>query len=146
MENRIERPNTVAGLVEKRDELIRLRKKLDEEYRAVGLDIDHLEAAIRVFDPENTPEARQRYAALHRAPKGQSRRFVLQCLREAEEPITSRRLAEMWCEHRGLVAKDSTMSMLRKRVGATLTVAHNAGSVRQNGFVDGMIGWELVRV
>ena len=49
----------------------------------------------------------------------------------------------MWCEHRGLVAKDSTMSMLRKRIGATLTVAHNAGTVRQCGFVDGLIGWEL---
>ena len=143
MENRVEHPNTVSGLVAKRDELIRLRKKLDEEYRAVGLDIDHLEAAIRVFDPANTPEARKRYAALHRAPKGQSRRFVLQCLREAKEPLTSRRIAELWSAHRRLDAKESTMSMLRKRIGATLLVAHHHGLVRQNGFVDGLIGWEL---
>ena len=87
MENRIEHPNTVSGLVAKRDELVKLRKRLDEEYRAVGLDIDQLEAAIRVFDPENTPEARKRYAALPRAPKGQSRRFVLNALRDAKEPL-----------------------------------------------------------
>ncbi len=143
METRIEHPNTVSGLVAKRDELIRLRKKLDEEYRAVGLDIDHLEAAIRVFDPDNTPEARKRYAALHRAPRGQSKRFVTKCLREHPEPLTSRQIADLWCLDRGLVAKDATVSMLRKRIGSTLKALHNQGAVRQATFVDGLIGWTI---
>ena len=139
-----ERPNTVAGLIAKRDELAKYRAQLEADIKAVTVDIDHLEAAIRVFDPEDTPEARKRYAALHRAPKGQSTRFVLRCLREASGPLTSRQLADMWCQDRGLTAKDSTVSMLRKRLGATLKALHNAGRVRQDGHVDGLIGWRVI--
>ncbi|HEX4709238.1 hypothetical protein, partial [Phenylobacterium sp.] len=109
----LERPNTVAGLVAKRAELVKYRAQLEADIKAVTVDIDHLEAAIRIFDPEDTPEARMRYAALHRAPKGQSTRFVLRKLREASEPLTSRQLADMWCQDRGLTAKASTVSMMR---------------------------------
>ncbi len=34
------------------------------------------------------------------------------------------------------------MVMLREQIKATLITAHNAGAVRQNRFVDRMIGWE----
>jgi hypothetical protein len=139
----IERPNTLSGLVVKRDELAKYRDRLEADIRALTVDIDHLEAAIRIFDPEDTPETRRRYAALHRAPKGQSMRFVLSKLREATEPLTSRALADMWCVDRGLTAKDSTVSLLRKRIGATLKALHNKGMVRQEGHQAGLIGWRL---
>jgi hypothetical protein len=138
-----DRPNTLAGLVAKRDELAKYRDQLESDIRAVTVDIDHLEAAIRIFDPEDTPAARRRYAALHRAPKGQSTRFVLGKLRTASGPLTSRQLADMWCADRGLVAKESTVSMMRKRIGATLRVLHVKGVVRQDGHVLGLIGWRL---
>lgn len=139
----MERPNTVAGLVEKRAELIKLRSQLEADIKALTVDIDHLEAAIRIFDPEDTPEARRRYAALHRAPKGQSMRFVLSKLRGATEPLTSRALADVWCEDRGLIAKDSTVSLLRKRIGATLKALHNKGLVQQTGYIGAHIGWRI---
>ena len=139
----IDRPNTVSGLMAKRDELLKLRDQLESDIRAVTVDIDHLEAAIRIFDPEDTPAARRRYAALHRAPKGQSTRFVLAKLREASDSLTSRQLADMWCSDRGLNARPSTVSMLRKRIGATLTALQAKGHVRQDGHVDGLIGWRL---
>lgn len=139
-----DRPNTLSGLIAKRDDLARYRDQLEADIRALTVDIDHLEAAIRIFDPEDSPEARRRYAALHRAPKGQSTRFVLRALREASGPLTSRDLADMWCKDRGLTAKDSTVSMLRKRLGATLKALHHKGLVRQDGHVEGRIGWWLV--
>jgi hypothetical protein len=139
-----DRPNTLSGLVAKRDELVRYRDQLEADIRALTVDIDHLEAAIRIFDPEDTPEARRRYAALHRAPKGQSTRFVLRALREASGPLTSRALADMWCADRGLTAKASTVSMLRKRLGATLKALHHKGLVRQDGYAEGLIAWRLV--
>ena len=43
----IERPNTVAGLLAKRDELVKLRKQLEADLRKVTCDIDHLDAAVR---------------------------------------------------------------------------------------------------
>jgi hypothetical protein len=139
----MDRPNTLSGLKAKRDELAKLRDQLEADIRAVTVDIDHLEAAIRIFDPEDTPEARRRYAAMHRAPKGQSTRFVLAKLREASGPLTSRQLADMWCQDRGLAAKDSTLSTLRKRIGATLTALQHKGLVAQDGHVDGLIAWRL---
>lgn len=143
MSSPVDRPNTLSGLVAKRNELVAYRDQLEADIRAVTVDIDHLEAAIRIFDPEDTPETRRRYAALHRAPKGQSTRFVLRTLREASGPLTSRDLADLWCEERGLTAKDSTVSMLRKRLGATLKALHHKGAVQQVGHVEGRIGWQL---
>ncbi len=138
-----DRPNTISGLAAKRAELVAYRDQLEDDIRAVTCDIDHLEAAIRIFDPEDSPTARRRYAAMHRAPKGQSTRFILAQLREADGPLTSRQLAEAWCADRGLVAKDSTTSMLRKRIGATLTALKGKGLAVQVGHVGGHIAWRL---
>ena len=49
----------------------------------------------------------------------------------------------MWCRERGLNAKDSTLSMMRKRIGATLKALHHKGAVRQEGHVEGRIGWRV---
>ena len=50
-----DRPNTLSGLVSKRAELVKYRDQLEADIRAVTVDIDHLEAAIRIFDPEDSP-------------------------------------------------------------------------------------------
>ena len=63
----MDRPDTVAGLLAKRKELADFRKKLAAELHKVTCDIDHLDAAIRLFDPASTPHASQRYAVAHRA-------------------------------------------------------------------------------
>jgi hypothetical protein len=81
--SRAERPNTVFGLLDKRAELVKLQQQLETDLRKVICDIDHLDAAIRLFDPETTNEARARYATQHRAKKGHVIRFVLEWLRPA---------------------------------------------------------------
>ena len=116
-----ERPNTVAGLVAKRGQLLKVRKGLEAELRTVTCDLDHLDAAIRLFDPAHTPAARKRYAVQHRAQRGHVKRFVLDALREATEPVTSRELAERWVAARGLRADEATVVLIRKRIGACLT-------------------------
>jgi hypothetical protein len=65
----IERPNTVAGLHAKRDELIRYRKALQAEIRKVTSDIDHLEAAARLFEEGSRPFTATPYIVRHRARK-----------------------------------------------------------------------------
>ena len=126
----MERPNTVAGLTAKRAELLKLRKSLELELRAVTSDLDHLDAAIRLFDPANTPAARKRYGTKHRAKKGHLKRFVLERLREAPGPLTSRDITEAWIAARGLRTDDATFVLLRKRVGACLTAARASGIVK----------------
>ena len=52
-----ERPNTVAGLVAKHKELCDLRDRYSVEMRKLTVDIDHLDACIRLFDPAADTEA-----------------------------------------------------------------------------------------
>lgn len=102
--------------------------------RKVTCDIDHIDACIRLFDPTaDTAAAIKRYATKHRAKKGQMRRFVLDRLKEASEPITSLEIAEAWVADRGLRTDHGTMVMIRKRVGACLTTLQAQGVVIGEG-------------
>ncbi len=100
----------------KRAELVKVRKGLESDLRAVTSDMDHLDAAIRLFDPATTPEARKRYAKKHWAKKGHLKRFVLTSPRR--RPRRSRRaITEAWIASRGLRTDVATFVLLRKRVG-----------------------------
>jgi hypothetical protein len=132
----MERPNTIAGLQAKRKELVKLRAALEADVRKVTCDLDHIDACIRLFDPEAGVRAVKRYATKHRAKKGQMRRFVLDQLKAATGPITSRDIAEAWVQDRGLRADDGTLVMIRKRVGACLTSLQQNALVAGDGTVD----------
>lgn len=118
----MERPNTIAGLQAKRTELINLRARLHAEVKKITCDIDHLDATIRLFDPEADLERVRlnTYATKHRAFKGHMQRFVLDRLRTSAGPLTSRQITDAWIEDRGLRPDESTFQILRKRVGACL--------------------------
>lgn len=122
-----ERPNTVAGLVAKRAELAKLRAQLGREVHKITCDLDHLDAAIALFDPAKTPAAVARYAVKHRARKGALKRFVLGFLRDHPGFHTSRAITEAWIAARGLRADEATYVILRKRTGACLAVAVTDG-------------------
>lgn len=130
----MERPNTVSGLQAKRTELAKLHGQLKAEAKKVLCDIDHLDACIRLFDPDADIERIRlnRYATKHRAPKGHQKRFVLGMFREATEPLTSRQITEAWIKERGLEPDESTFVILRKRIGACLKTIHS------NGLIEGV--------
>ena len=139
----LDRPHTLSGLAAKRAELEKYREQLQADLNVVICDMDHLDAAIRIFDPEDTPGARRRYLAIHKAVKGQATGFVLSQLRTAGRSLTSRELAENWCGERGLVAKHSTVCVITKRICATLTVLCTKGLVVRCGYVGARVGWQL---
>jgi len=141
----VERPNTVAGLIAKRSELVRLRERLESDLRSVTCDVDHLEAAIRLFDPETTPEAVRRYTTRHRAKKGSVRRFVLTMLREASELVTSKHMTERWLAERQLRTDDATWRIIRNRLGACVNNLQLQGIAVGAGMVDGYLGWRLIQ-
>jgi hypothetical protein len=138
---RFERPNTVSGLEHKRDELARYRTALEAEIRKVTCDIDHLEAAIALFDPNATPNAIKRYVVRHRAKKGSVKAFILDTLREASEPLTSAALTDLWLARRGLRVNEDTRIVMRKRILAGLITSRARGVVRNEGVFDGHKGW-----
>lgn len=128
-----DRPNTVAGLVAKHKELTALRERYRAEIKKLTVDIDHLDAAIRLFDPNADTSPIKEYVTKHRAQKGSVKRFVLSAFREATEPLTSRQLAEMWLQDRGLVADEATTTTIRKRVGACIKTCVNQGLIEECG-------------
>jgi hypothetical protein len=128
-ELKYDRPNTVAGLVAKHNELTGLREKYRAEIKKLTIDIDHLDAAIRLFDPNADTYAIKEYVTKHRAEKGTVKRFILKALRTSARPLTSRDLCEMWAADRGLDADEATLVILRKRIGACIKSCVNQGLV-----------------
>lgn len=129
-----DRPNTVSGLVAKHAELVALRDKFSAEIKKLTVDIDHLDAAIRLFDPNADTYAIKQYVVKHRAKKGSVKSFVLSSFREATEPLTSRDITIRWAEDRGLVADEATYATLRKRVGACIKSCVNQGLIENVGW------------
>jgi len=131
-----DRPNTVAGLVEKHKVPSRLRDRYRAEIEKLTVDINHLDAAIRLFDPAADTSPIKEYVAQHRAQKGLVKRFVLNTFRQAKEPLISRRLAKLWTTDRGLVADEATYATIRKRIGACLTSCVTQDLIEECGWTD----------
>lgn len=132
--SKYERPNTVSGLMAKYEELKQLRETYKKEIKKLTVDIDHLEASIRLFAPDAEFRSIQKHVVKHRAEKGSVKRFVLSTMREAKEPITSRRITELWCEDRGLAADEATYTTIRKRIGACIKSCVNQGLIEDCGW------------
>jgi hypothetical protein len=129
----VERPNTVFGLQAKKEELIRYRKALEAEVRKVTTDIDHLEAAIRLFtEGRQVPFTGIGHTVHHRAKKGSLKRFVLRSLREAATPLTSAQITDLWLTDRALEPDDQTRVVIRRRVGSCLIACRARGEVRND--------------
>lgn len=138
------RPNTVAGLMEKRAEITGLIKFHRQELQKLVCDLDHVDAAIRLFEPDaDLKVTPKRYPTKHRAFKGEMMRFVLRALREADGALTSLDITKAQIADRGLKADPATVVLLRKRVGACLTKLKGDGVVRSVPLDGPYKGWAL---
>ncbi len=150
-EIKYERPNTVSGLMAKHDELRKLREDYKKEIKKLTVDIDHLEASIRLFEPDALVRKLSKHTVKHRVEKGAVKRFVLNIIRESETPLTSRQIAEAWLLDRGLVADDQTVTTIRKRIGACIKSCVNQGLIESTGMTTEHDGygpyklWQLKR-
>jgi hypothetical protein len=85
----MERPNTVAGLLEKRRTLAARLKIVQAEVQALTLDIDALDTVLRLFAPEidgRTLKAKRLPSPFH-AAKGELQRLVLDTIRSRVSSI-----------------------------------------------------------
>lgn len=140
-----EKPNTVSGLIDKRRELAGRIEHAQRELQALIADLDHIDAAIRIFDPDADLGRAKRYPIAFHAFKGEMARHVMDALRRAKEPITSLAIAREVMEGRGLKEGPGTTVTIRKRVGACLTKLREKGVVRDVPMAGEYKGWELVR-
>ncbi|MBY0420784.1 MAG: hypothetical protein K2Q06_00670 [Parvularculaceae bacterium] len=125
----MERPNTVSGLLEKRRQLADDLKEAEKAVRNLRIDLDHIDATIRLFTEDAPTRVASRPVA-HRATRG-AKRHVMEALKVARSPVTSLEVATAYISARGLAAADETQVLIRKRVGACLTDLKARGIVKE---------------
>ena len=119
----VERPNTVAGLIEKRREIAGQIEHLQAQLRELVIALDHVEATIRLFDPEIDlgPIKARPVPPQHQAFKGEVSRIVLATLRNAKIPLTTEDIAKRVMAERGLdTANKALLRLMAKRTGSCL--------------------------
>tara|TARA_R110000796_G_scaffold123164_1_gene237454 strand:+ start:1316 stop:1783 length:468 start_codon:yes stop_codon:yes gene_type:complete len=132
-EIKYDRPLTVSGLIAKHKELTMLCDKYRAEIKKLTVDIDHLDAAIRLFDPNAETYAMKAFARTTRIPKGKLKYFLLSTLREAPAPMTSRQLAILWAHECGLDQSDQAINETRKKITACIKENARQGLIESVG-------------
>jgi hypothetical protein len=117
---RIERPNTVSGLIEKHREVAGQIEHHRQIVNGLVFDLEALEHAIRIFDPDANLGRAKPVPAQHHAFRGEMRRDVLTVLRGANGLLTSLDIARRVIMLRSLPEDQETVTMMRKRTGAAL--------------------------
>jgi hypothetical protein len=122
----------LTGLVKRRAEMAGELEQAHERIRRLVIDLEHLDATIRIIAPDFEPETVS--AKRFRPPddwskRGQMSRMILSTLRTAKEPITSREIASQMILERGLAMDDKLLRLMTKRVSTALRDQREKGRV-----------------
>jgi hypothetical protein len=126
-----ERPNTVAGLIEKHREIAGQIEAKRRELDRLVADLEAVEHTIRLFDPNAQLGRAKPLPSPHAAFKGEMRRDVMAALRAAREPLTSLDVARQVIAMRKLPTDSDNVIRIRKRVGAALWKLKAKGWVQE---------------
>ena len=109
-----EQPNVLHALTRKRAEIAGQIEHNQLQLRRLIAEIDHIDAAIRIFNPAIDVGAirAKPVPSRHAAFKGEVTRVVFNALREAKEPLSSRDIALRLMAERGLNPDDKELSVI----------------------------------
>jgi hypothetical protein len=139
--------NTISGLLRKRSELMGDAQRLREQLAHVGNDIEALDRTlVSLGYAGDLKTVQPRGNRIVFFARDELRRFLLDELRKATGPLSSRDLAEKII---GLEGKDCRDRRLRndmvKRVGKSLKLLRRQGNaISEKGAAGGLI-WRLAR-
>lgn len=114
--------HVLSGLISKRAELAGQIETMQREMRELVATIGHIDAAIRVFDPEaDLSDIKPKLPPRFQAFKGEVTRLVLNALRKSDKPLPVSDLTLIVAAGRGINSDDKPfMRVLSRRVGACL--------------------------
>jgi hypothetical protein len=141
--------HVLSALTTKRAELAGEIERTHEALRKMVLDLEHLDNAIRQFDPDYQVETIKPKA--FRPPKdwsnrGEMSRIILSVLRQAAEPLTTRDIAVQLLIERALDRQDARLlRLMTKRVGVALRGQRDNGIVRSAQGPGQYMLWEIAR-
>jgi hypothetical protein len=123
----------VSALVRKRAELAGDIEHAHEALKKMIADLESLDATLRLFDPGIQIEAIKPKAfrpPADWAQRGEMTRIILDVLRQAAEPMTTRDIAFQLLIERALDNNDAKLlRLMTKRVGVALRGQRDAGLV-----------------
>lgn len=140
----MERLNTVSGLVEKRRELEARLEAARAEIKTIVMGLDALDITLRLFGAPDITARPMRLPPAHPAAKGEFQRAVLDLFRETGGPISSRMVADRFCERRGLTVDEITYKSIRYRATSTLGSLRKRGILRCMGEKGPAARWVIV--
>ena len=120
-------PNVMDALREKRLELSGIVSRLEQQIVQHRASLVHLDAAMRLFDPDLAPEQagpRQQPPRTTWFRPGECLRLIHDVLREAPQPMTTRALTERIMDLKAIVPADGrSCALVQKTVLGSLSRA-----------------------
>jgi hypothetical protein len=139
----------ISGLVRKRADLAGEIERAQSDLQRMIRDLESLDATIRLFDGDYQVEAIK--PKTFRPPddwakRGQMTRIILDVLRQATEPLTTRDIAFQLMQERALDTGDVKMlRLMTKRCGVALRLQRDKGAVRSEQGPGQYMVWEIAR-
>ena len=137
------------GLIDKRAEVVGKIEALQAQLTQAMADLDHLDAAIRLFEPDIDLEElpTKPVPPPNAAFRGEVQRFLLHTLRQSPTALTTHELGDAIMKARGLNLSDKRLrKLISQRTG------HSLGKLRSRGFLQaekadagGLLRWSLTR-
>ena len=138
--------HVVTGLVAKRAELAGRIEQCHRELERLVANVSYLDGSIKLFAPDYKLEGlrvkthRQRNQYFH---QGECQRLVLEILRDAEEPLSARQIAEALVERKALEATPAIIEQMRKNAWGVLRRLAGNGVIRDTGTEGGSKTWKV---
>jgi hypothetical protein len=115
--------HVVSALKAKRIQVASQIESLQGQLRRATIDLDHVEAALRLFDPDvdMAALAPRKVAPILYDTKGDTGRVILETLRTAMRPLTTAQVCEAVMLARGLDTNDKGLCrVMMRRTNANL--------------------------
>lgn len=138
--------HVVTALITKRSELAGLLEAAQAEVRRLMIDLDSVDATLRIFKPDiDLVEIRPKpLPPRHAAYRGEVARLIFSRMRESHHPMTVEELALHVMAERGLNASDRALLVaMRKRVNACLRHYRTRGVVKSEKGAGQRLVWRV---
>lgn len=144
----MENEHVLSGLIRKRAELAGEIDHLTSVVQEKMIELDHLDATIRIFKPDIDLETvkPKPVPPRHQALPGEMIRGVLTILREAKEPLTSMDITLRLMQRRSMNAADKGLvRTVSKRVIACVRHNRVKGLLKSTKTPGQQLLWEIKR-
>ena len=139
-------PHVVSALLRKRSEIAGRIEHTQTALRQLIIDLDNLDAALRLFVPDiDLEDMRPKpFPPRNAAFRGELSRIAFASLRQAKGPLTSLDIAQHVMSERGLNTSDKRLvRLIGKRVGSCLRHLRANGLVRSEPGPGAYLVWEI---